>query len=436
MKKTIEDLNLTFGVTIFNIMHNYKNFKPSSNNEIEKIAYRFNDFFKWLNNQKNITSQNITILIPVILKDEKIMEYVFSENYSKHKLYDMVQNKLKIINHETYNIEKDYNDEYYYLNYIHTNKTNDNVINFIKDNIYNSKLLYSDLIMLLINNYEFPKKLERMGSNNWTIRFLNYLNLLCYELDKLLNSNRENLYYGLLQILEHQYIKRLLYPNMMRNYFDEEDALREIKFYIQGYILRSLHNINKYYYIEHLKYNYNNSRIRFFERDNNDKDEFIKNICHSLDTKQLINLFKCANQTPETNSNELKELINSLNQNEEIAIYKQDISNKHKQLILDSFEFVCKYCKEQNLKTIDCCLNTNYKPDAIIDFITIIIRHNDFNYKIALSKFNLSYTWRIILKNKKIYKINLCLPDDFKHLVQVMINENQNNTNLLLKESK
>ena len=300
-------------------------------------------------------------------------------------------------------------------------------------------MLYADLVMLLINNYEFPKKVERMVLNNWTIRFLNYLNLLCFELDKILNSDRENLYYGLLQLLEHQHIKSLLYPNMLRNYFDEIDAIKEIKYYIQGYILKALHNINKYYYIEHSKYNYNNSHLRLFERTNNDRDEFIESICNSLNTNQLISLFKFNNNyidILQSDNKELNSIIKSLNQIPEITIYAQDVSKEYKDLIFDSFSFASKYCKEQKLKTIDCCLNTNYKADAIIDFITIIIQYNDFNYKIALSKFNLSYTWRIILKNTKTYKINLCLPDDFKHLVQVMINENRINTNLLLKEVK
>ena len=179
--------------------------------------------------------------------------------------------------------------------------------------------------------------------------------------------------------------------------------------------------------------------MRFFERSNNDRDEFIKSICSSLTSNQIISLLKFANNyidILQANNNELKDIIKALNKNSEIEIYTQEVNKEYQDLILNSFSFASKYCKEQNLKTIDCCLNTNYKPDAIIDFITIIIQYNDFNYKIALSKFNLSYTWRIILKNKKIYKINLCLPDDFKHLIQVIINENHNNTNLLLKEEK
>lgn len=439
MKKTIENLNLIYGVTIFNIMSTYKDFKSSKTKEIEKIALRFNEFFKWLNKQKQINSKNITLIIPILLEDDKIIKSIFNEDYSETNFYNKITSKLKNIDIEQFNANNDLDDEYYYLNYIDTDKKNNDVITFIKEKLYSSKLLYADLIMLLINNYEFPKKLEKMGLNNWTIHFLNYLNLLCYELNELLDSERENLYYGLLQILEHQQIKRLLYPNMMRNYFDDIDAIKEIKYYIQSYILKALHGINKYYYIEYSKYNYNNSRMRFFERSNNDRDEFIKSICSSLTSNQIISLLKFANNyidILQANNNELKDIIKALNKNSEIEIYTQEVNKEYQDLILNSFSFASKYCKEQNLKTIDCCLNTNYKPDAIIDFITIIIQYNDFNYKIALSKFNLSYTWRIILKNKKIYKINLCLPDDFKHLIQVIINENHNNTNLLLKEEK
>ncbi len=439
MKKIIENLNLMYGVTIFNIMSNYKDFNSSNTKEIETVAHRLNEFFKWLNKQDQINSQNITLIIPKLLEDSEILESVFDKDYSETDFYNKIIDKLKNIDIEQLNDDNDLEDEYYYLNYIDSDKKDKDVITFIKEKIYSSKLLYADLVMLLINNYEFPKKVERMVLNNWTIRFLNYLNLLCFELDKILNSDRENLYYGLLQLLEHQHIKSLLYPNMLRNYFDEIDAIKEIKYYIQGYILKALHNINKYYYIEHSKYNYNNSHLRLFERTNNDRDEFIESICNSLNTNQLISLFKFNNNyidILQSDNKELNSIIKSLNQIPEITIYAQDVSKEYKDLIFDSFSFASKYCKEQKLKTIDCCLNTNYKADAIIDFITIIIQYNDFNYKIALSKFNLSYTWRIILKNTKTYKINLCLPDDFKHLVQVMINENRINTNLLLKEVK
>lgn len=439
MKKIIENLNLMYGVTIFNIMSNYKDFNSSNTKEIETVAHRLNEFFKWLNKQDQINSQNITLIIPKLLEDSEILESVFDKDYSETDFYNKIIDKLKNIDIEQLNDDNDLEDEYYYLNYIDSDKKDKDVITFIKEKIYSSKLLYADLVMLLINNYEFPKKVERMVLNNWTIRFLNYLNLLCFELDKILNSDRENLYYGLLQLLEHQHIKSLLYPNMLRNYFDEIDAIKEIKYYIQGYILKALHNINKYYYIEHSKYNYNNSHLRLFERTNNDRDEFIESICNSLNTNQLISLFKFNNNyidILQSDNKELNSIIKSLNQIPEITIYAQDVSKEYKDLIFDSFSFASKYCKEQKLKTIDFCLNTNYKADAIIDFITIIIQYNDFNYKIALSKFNLSYTWRIILKNTKTYKINLCLPDDFKHLVQVMINENRINTNLLLKEVK
>ena len=439
MKKIIENLNLMYGVTIFNIMSNYKDFNSSNTKEIETVAHRLNEFFKWLNKQDQINSQNITLIIPKLLEDSEILESVFDKDYSETDFYNKIIDKLKNIDIEQLNDDNDLEDEYYYLNYIDSDKKDKDVITFIKEKIYSSKLLYADLVMLLINNYEFNKKVERMVLNNWTIRFLNYLNLLCFELDKILNSDRENLYYGLLQLLEHQHIKSLLYPNMLRNYFDEIDAIKEIKYYIQGYILKALHNINKYYYIEHSKYNYNNSHLRLFERTNNDRDEFIESICNSLNTNQLISLFKFNNNyidILQSDNKELNSIIKSLNQIPEITIYAQDVSKEYKDLIFDSFSFASKYCKEQKLKTIDCCLNTNYKADAIIDFITIIIQYNDFNYKIALSKFNLSYTWRIILKNTKTYKINLCLPDDFKHLVQVMINENRINTNLLLKEVK
>ena len=439
MKKIIENLNLMYGVTIFNIMSNYKDFNSSNTKEIETVAHRLNEFFKWLNKQDQINSQNITLIIPKLLEDSEILESVFDKDYSETDFYNKIINKLKNIDIEQLNDDNDLEDEYYYLNYIDSDKKDKDVITFIKEKIYSGKLLYADLVMLLINNYEFPKKVERMVLNNWTIRFLNYLNLLCFELDKILNSDRENLYYGLLQLLEHQHIESLLYPNMLRNYFDEIDAIKEIKYYIQGYILKALHNINKYYYIEHSKYNYNNSHLRLFERTNNDRDEFIESICNSLNTNQLISLFKFNNNyidILQSDNKELNSIIKSLNQIPEITIYAQDVSKEYKDLIFDSFSFASKYCKEQKLKTIDCCLNTNYKADAIIDFITINIQYNDFNYKIALSKFNLSYTWRIILKNTKTYKINLCLPDDFKHLVQVMINENRINTNLLLKEVK
>lgn len=81
MKKTIENLNLIYGVTIFNIMSTYKDFKSSKIKEIEKIALRFNEFFKWLNKQKQINSKNITLIIPILLEDDKIIKSIFNEDY-------------------------------------------------------------------------------------------------------------------------------------------------------------------------------------------------------------------------------------------------------------------------------------------------------------------------------------------------------------------
>ena len=135
MKKTIENLNLIYGVTIFNIMSTYKDFKSSKTKEIEKIALRFNEFFKWLNKQKQINSKNITLIIPILLEDDKIIKSIFNEGYSETNFYNKITSKLKNIDIEQFNTNNDLEDEYYYLNYIDTDKKNNDVITFIKEKI-------------------------------------------------------------------------------------------------------------------------------------------------------------------------------------------------------------------------------------------------------------------------------------------------------------
>lgn len=88
MKKIIENLNLMYGVTIFNIMSNYKDFNSSNTKEIETVAHRLNEFFKWLNKQDQINSQNITLIIPKLLEDSEILESVFDKDYSETDFYN------------------------------------------------------------------------------------------------------------------------------------------------------------------------------------------------------------------------------------------------------------------------------------------------------------------------------------------------------------
>ena len=134
MKKIIENLNLMYGVTIFNIMSNYKDFNSSNTKEIETVAHRLNEFFKWLNKQDQINSQNITLIIPKLLEDSEILESVFDKDYSETDFYNKIIDKLKNIDIEQLNDDNDLEDEYYYLNYIDSDKKDKDVITFIKEN--------------------------------------------------------------------------------------------------------------------------------------------------------------------------------------------------------------------------------------------------------------------------------------------------------------
>lgn len=424
MKTEIENLNLLYGVSIFNIISKNNNFNTPLNN-ITTISVRLNDFFIFLSKQKEINDFNILSVATLILSDEELYSYFINDNFNESKVNKIITDKIKKINFNELNNDNTLEFEYYYLNYNLDNQRikNINMEDYIKDLIYKSNLLYADLIMLLINNWNFPKKIEKMQPDNWTIYFLNSLNLLFYELNKIIKVDRKNLYYISMIILKTPNIKSLLYPHSVSHQFNKNNVSNSIKHYIYDVILLALHNINQYYYIEYSDY-YNNRRKHFYNRESKQKIEMINSILETFDVEHIIFLFKianCSNKTiPLKNNQELKDLIKVINSNKDITIYSQNINENIENLIQDNYKFICEYCKKEKLKVIDCLFTMKNEQNGSTNFITVNIEYNNFIYNFVLSKYNQNYTWKIFLKNKKVYKINLCLPDDFKHLVQMM----------------
>ena len=437
MKQEIENLNLLYGVSIFNIISKNKNIIAPLN-DISTISIRLNKFFEYLNKQENVNEFNIFSIALLILDDQEIWDYFTSDNFKEKYMYNIILDKLKNINFNDLNSAFNFDFDYYYLDYSHDEIENDNnIVEYIKELLYESKLIYADLIMLLINNWKFPKKIEKMFPDNWTTYFINTLNLLFYELNNILKLDRKNLYYISMLILESPNIKHLLYPHGLSAHFNKDNACNNIKHYIYDVILLALHNINPYYYIEYSDY-YNSSKTHFYHRESIQKIEFVDSILNNLNLNQIIFLFRITNHsnkiTTLKNDDNLKELLAALNKNNNITIYSQEISENIKQLIQDSYSFICEYVKKEKLNVKECSLAMNYKQNSSINLITVNIEYKHFIYKFVLSKYNQNYTWKVFLQKNKIYKINMCLPDDFKHLVQMMKNDIDNNYyNIILK---
>ena len=440
MKSEIENLNLLYGVSIFNIISKNQNLNTNLK-KLTTISINLNNFLEILSKQTDINDFNLLSTAMIILQDEKVSKLFSKANFSEQDINKIITDNISNIDVNKLASDAYLDDNYYYIDYYEINEQRNkkiDTLSYIKDLLYDNKLVYSDLIMLLINNWTFFKKIKKMQPNDWTIYFINILNLLFFELNKIVNTDRENLYYIAMIILESPKIKYLLYPNSIYHMFDKDEASNNVKHYIYDVILTSLHNINQYYYIEYSNF-YNNSRTHFYDRRSEQKLEFIDSILENLNLKQIIFLFKvsnCSNKTiPLKNDDTLKDLIAALNKNSEITIYSQKVDNNIKKLIQDSYSFICQYCKQENFNVLDCCLTTNFKERFNNNFITVSINYNNYIYKFVLSKYNNNYTWKLALQKNKTYKINVCLPDDFKHLSQMMkIDNNNYHYNMMSKE--
>lgn len=432
MRNKIEDLNLMYGVSIFNIMDKYEEFKTSNKKRIENLSNKLNDFFSWLNELDDVSSMNVVKVGSLLLEDDEIRSYFVNNEFSDKEFKDIVIYKISDIDFKKLNADILYKEENFYIEFLFDDyvlkEDKINTVDFIKDNLYSSNLLYVDLVMLLINNYNFQKRLEKMYPDNWTLNFINSLNIIFCEFDKIVDTNRDDLYYSVLHFLGYKRIKSLLYPRMLHNSFDYDQTKKEIGKYICNFVFCGLHNINKFYYIEIPEYAYNNSKKNLPSHKQKTELEFLNNIFKKFDFRQRLFIFRFStydNGYIYTNSDikELEEFIFSLEKNSNFVIKSQSTVDDDKILVEDSFVFAKNYCDDNNLKVIDCSFKPNNDKNSSHNFITIVIRYNDYDYKFKLSKFNLSYTWKAYLKNDKVYKINAYLNDDFKHLVQAMLHD-------------
>ena len=431
MRNKIENLNLTYGVTIFNIMSKYNEFKTPNSKKIESLSNKLNDFFCWLNKEKDVNSTNVISIGNILFEDEDFRLQFIDNSYNENEIHKLAIYLLSDINVKKLNqkIKEDKNT--LYLKFLLDNDIDDS-INFIKDILYTNNLLYSDLILLLINNYNFPRKIEKMSINNWIIYLINTLNIMFYEFDFAINTTREELYYSSLYFLEYARSKSLFHPHSLKNEFSFNQVEFDMQRLINNFISTGFHNINDLYYLEIPEYKYFNYR-KYIPIDNSKTvSNFINNIFNNLSYKQKTLIFKIAtcdskNKHDDIVIAQIDELADSLKNNKHFIIKSQSTSNNEKKLIEDSVIFAKNYYDKKNLKIIDFTYKPDYSKNSSITFLHICIRYNNYDYIYTLNKYNLSYTWKLILKDNKIYKINAYLEDDFKHLVEAMINNGKEN---------
>ena len=424
MREKIENMDLIYGVTISNIMDNYAVFKTLNNKKLKEICLMINETIKWLYNYPEVNSINITLVTNNLFEEENIQNEVLNLNFEQLKL--KILEALKKIDFKKVNkqIKK---EKFLYIEFVLSENFNTNDIDFYKEQVYAHNLLYSDLIMLLLNNYDFGKK--TLPSTNWKINFLNVLNLLFYQVDIFINSTREDLYYIVLQILEFLTIKSLLFPTRLAHSFEYENTTFTIKRLIYSSIFNCLHKLNNIYYIEIPEYNYNNSRRFLNTHDETSEIKTGNKIYKKFNSIQKMFILKNGSYDNHISSNttekEIENFIDSISDNKLFIIYSQNTDKENKELIEDSIEFIQDYCKKSNLKLFDFVYTPNFDNLSSTVFVEFYIKYNNYKYKFILAKYNLSYTWKVILKNKKIYKINCYLKDDFKHLVQAMFEDNK-----------
>ena len=419
MREKIVNMDLIYGVTITNIMDKYAIFKTLNNKKLKEICLMINETIKWLYNYSEVNSTNITLVASNLFENENIQNEILNLNFEQLKL--KILEALKEINFKKINkqIKK---EEFLYIDFVHSENFNENTIDFFKEQIYTHNLLYSDLIMLLLNNYNFSTK--KLPSTNWKINFINVLNLLFYQADMFINSTREDLYYIVLQMLEFLTIKSLLFPSRLAHSFEYENTTFIIKKLIYNSIFNCLHKLNNLYYIEIPIYNYNNSRKLLNTYDINREIEVGNKIYKKFNSNQKMFILKNGsydNSINNTTEKEIEDFIDSISNSKLFIIYSQNTNKENKKLIEGNISFIQDYCKKNNLKLLDFIYTPNFDNSSSTVFVEFYIKYNNYKYKFVLAKYNLSYTWKVILKNKKIYKINCYLEDDFKHLVQAML---------------
>lgn len=425
MKNEIIKLNLLYGVTISNIISNYEDFKRC---DLLKISNSLNNYFCWLEKLNNVNSFNVVKIGKILIDNKDIRTYIINNDKKLFNKTETLLSKINFLDIE----EQIFIDSNMYIDYstkYENNKNKDNIKEFMYNELSKSNLIFKDLIMLLLENFQFSNNIFSFRfSKNYHLGILNKLNYMYYNLENFLSSTRENLYYCSLHLLENQSINRILYPKNHLICFDKYNCNKIIAEFIFSIIIKGLHFIYPYYYIEFFDYNYNN-----FHRSINcyksikDKSMFIfDELVRILSVNDKILLFKLAN----VNSNyiptqkemlELDNLIISLKKMDNIFIISQKLTNEEMKLIQDSIIYIDEYTQANNIKIINFIYNKqNIQNQAVVEFY---INFNDFDYHFTIKKIKGKLFWSVYLKRNKIYKINVYLKDDFKHIYQAILKD-------------
>lgn len=426
MKNEIEKLNLMYGITVFNIISKYDEFKHC---DLKEVANILNEYFCWLENLKNINSFNVVSVGKTLLENKKIRSLVVNED--KEKLYDETRILLK--NYDLKSIKKDIlkDHESFYTKVNSFSKDIKDVytsLNTLKDYLYNSNLVFKDLIILFINNYSFKKRLSYKHDVDWTLEFLNVSNEIFNQLDSILCTNRDDLYYSFLWLVSYKYFEDLLFPTYYVDGYTFQKIRLDIEKYIKYSIFRSLHSIHKHFFISIKKYNYDNY-LRYNSCKFTDRDELIKFVLDKLSVSNKIFLIETSSVNnydySKSEMKELNSLIDNLKDCNDIKVIPQTPDNKILELISENVKFVQQYCNENNLDIKNFCytLKPTLKTGVSQIYLDFYVNYNNYDYRFVIRKFNKNLRWAVTLKNKKEYHINLYLEDDFKHIVQAMFND-------------
>ena len=428
MKNEIEKLDLLYGVTIFHILNKYEEFKLLKLNNQKKLAIIINEWLKWLETQKNVNALNVIEVTKILLDDNKIRN-----NILKNDNRNLNINSLDLLKELQFD---ELNDIAIEKNNMFINKENKlifykkkNSQEIIDNELYSSNLLFRDIIELLILNFNFKRKIEHIGNYNSCLEFLNDLNIILYKLYDFLHLNRSDLYYCSLFFLNNRYVSLVLFPSHRNITYSVNSAIKESSHLINNIVSRGLHYINKYYYIEIPQLEYNNKKRSIPYCKNNDNNNFFSYILEKLDSKQKIFLIKISTfensyKLTKQEYTILEDIINIYKQDTNLVIRTQKTNDIIKNLINKNAIGVSNYCSEKNLIVENYVFSLqDQEATSSQEYLSFYINYNHFKYKFVIRKYNSQLSWQVYLKNKKIYKIKLLLEDDYRHIIQAMLQD-------------
>lgn len=426
MKNEIEQLDLLYGVTIFNILNDFKEFKRIDHIKQIELAKFMNEWFVWLENQKNVNSVNIIEIINIILTDENILNDILRENVDS--IHNHSLELIKALPFEKINAISIEDDKMFISNERINDFTKDSLSDIDKE-LYSKKLLFRDIIKLIIMNYDFKNKLKKLSSYSFSLEFLNNLNIILYNLYDSLQLNRSDLYYCAMYYIGLRQPTFRLFPTSIRNKYDLRHSLEESTYILMNCVANALHYVNKYYYIELPKFDYSNRRKRIVHNKAKEKENFVTYLLDKLNSEQKIFIIKMAGfeNSYKLTKVEVKLLENIkiiFSQDSDIIISSQKTNDIDKSLIISNATGVSDYCKEKQLNIENYIFDMKDQEDVPFRmYLEFYILYNNFRYKFILKKYNNQISWQVYLKDKKTYKIKLLLEDDYKHIIESMLRD-------------